>query len=54
MAILGCGRWSCINMFVGALNTEVYFHSFILLRLQHKSDICTSWFPNNLITNLEV
>lgn len=54
MAILGCGRWSCINMFVAALNTEVYFHSFILLRLQHKSDICTSRFPNNLITNLEV
>lgn len=54
MPILGCGRWSCINMFVGALNTEVYFHPFILLRLQHNSDICTSWIPNNLLTNLEV
>lgn len=54
MPILGCGRWSCIAMFVGALDTEVYFHPFILLRLQHKSDICTSWIPNNLLTNLEV
>lgn len=54
MPILGCGRWSCINIFVGALNTEVYFHPFILLRLQHKSDICTPWIPNNWLTNLEV